>query len=408
MKNRFLSDIGIKILALFFGVLIWIVIANVDDYMVTKRFNNIHVELINEEAITSQDKVYQITDGDTVDVVVKGRRKIVDYLKASDLKAIADMSKISVTNAIQIEIKAVDETINAELSITCIDNVMTVAIEDKEEKTMPVTVTTVGKPKNNYAVGPKTATPNMVDVTAASSLLSKIKEVRVEVDVEGANNNINVAVKPTYYDGNGEQIDSSLVECNVNSVDTVVEILHTKEVPVEIHTEGDVKEGYKLITVDYQPTTLTIAGTEEALEDVAFIAIDDVSLTGLDADTEVAVDLAGYLPDGIVVGEDLEQIMVKIDIEKISTKKFDVLDKDIEISHQDSKYTYTIDNADKLSVTVTGVNDDISKLTVAKLKPSINVMDMTPGKHLISLEVVTEEGVMVDSISTVEISIEEK
>ena len=35
-------------------------------------------------------------------------------------------------------------------------------------------------------------------------------------------------------------------------------------------------------------------------------------------------------------------------------------------------------------------------------------MDMTPGKHLISLEVVTEEGVMVDSISTVEISIEEK
>ena len=408
MKNRFLSDIGIKILALFFGIFIWIVIANVDDYMVTKRFNNIQVEIINEEAITSQDKVYQVTDGNTVDVVVKGRRKIVDYLKPSDLKAIADMSKISVTNAIQIEMRAVDETINAELNITCVDNVMTVAIEDKEEKTMPVTVATVGKPKNNYAVGAKTATPNMVDVTAASSLLSKIKEVRIEVDVEGANSSINVAVEPTYYDGNGEQIDSSLVECNVNSIDAVVEILHTKEVPVEIHTVGDVKEGYKLITVDYQPTTLTIAGTEDILSDVAFISIDDVDLTGLDADTEVAVDLTTYLPEGIVVGDDVEQIMVKIAIEKIATKKFDLSAKDIEILHQKSNYSYTIDSDDELSVTVTGITDDVSGLTVAKLKPSIDVMDMTPGTHLIGIEVITEEGVTIDSVSTVKVSIKEK
>ena len=102
MKNKILNNFTVKVLAVVFAVLIWIIIANIDDYIITKQINDIPVEIINGDAITSNDKLYEVVEGQTVDVIIKGKRSVVDYLTSNDLKAVADLSKLSVTNAVQI------------------------------------------------------------------------------------------------------------------------------------------------------------------------------------------------------------------------------------------------------------------------------------------------------------------
>ena len=74
MKEKLLKNWGLKIMAVLIAFLVWFLVANIEDYTITKTITGIPVELLNEDAITGQDMVYEIEQGKTVDVKVDGRR----------------------------------------------------------------------------------------------------------------------------------------------------------------------------------------------------------------------------------------------------------------------------------------------------------------------------------------------
>lgn len=106
MKNKIFSNWGLKLLSLVLGFIVWLTVLNIDDYSTTRQINDIPVTLINTEAITDKNQLFNITSGETVDIIVKGRRSVVNSLGASDFTAIADMSKLSITNAVNITVSA--------------------------------------------------------------------------------------------------------------------------------------------------------------------------------------------------------------------------------------------------------------------------------------------------------------
>ena len=93
-KQIFFHNLFTKILSIVGAVLVWIVIMNIDDPYKTKGFV-VSVETINEEALHSVNKVYEVIEGSTASVSVRGKRSIVDNLEASDISATADLSELS-------------------------------------------------------------------------------------------------------------------------------------------------------------------------------------------------------------------------------------------------------------------------------------------------------------------------
>lgn len=140
MKNKILDQFGMKILSLIIAIIIWIIVANVDDYKTTKQISGIEIEFINGESITEKNKVYEVPDGTTIDIVVKGRRKVVEELTNDDFKAVADLSKMSVTNAVKVEISAISSSVARDLTISYTDDSVVIAVEDKIKKQLPITV----------------------------------------------------------------------------------------------------------------------------------------------------------------------------------------------------------------------------------------------------------------------------
>ncbi len=69
--NKIYSNIGLKLLSVVLGFLVWLLVLNIDDSAVTRTIRDIPVNLVNTDAITSQNQLYTITSGDTVDIVVK-------------------------------------------------------------------------------------------------------------------------------------------------------------------------------------------------------------------------------------------------------------------------------------------------------------------------------------------------
>ncbi len=408
MRNRIFKDFGIKIVSVFFAIIIWMVIVNVDDYIITRQINNIEVEIINSEAITSNDKVFEVVEGKTVNIVIKGKRSVVEYLKSVDFKAVADMSKLSVTNAVQIVITPVDGSISSDVTISCVDNMMIVEIEDKIEKQLPVTVTTTDKPHADYAVGDKSATPNMVVVSGPESIVSKLQEARVVVSVDGAKDNFTELIEPKFYDGNGELVESANIECNVLKVEVSIEILKTKTVPVKLNTMGDTRDGYQVISVDYQPTEIKLVGAEDVLQSISDISISDIDISDLYDSTEIAIDVSDYLPEGVKIADGTEQIMVKIVIEKLKTIELSFSKDDIGLENAIDEYDYEIVVDDNLIIQMLGLADIVLGVTIEDLKPSIDVNGFGVGSYNVEISYKDLNGVTILNDINITLTVKKK
>ena len=285
---------------------------------------------------------------------------------------------------------------------------MIVKIEDKVEKQLPITVVTEGKPHSNYAVGAKTAAPNMVTVTGSETVISRLKEARVVVNVNGANSDVTKNLEIDYYDGNGDLVDSSNVECDILNVEVTVEILKTKTVPVSISTVGEVKEGYSLISVDFQPTELKLAGGESGLQNINVISLNDISVDGLASDSEIAIDITDYLPEEIFVADGTEQIMVKLVVEKLQTKSISFKASDIGLLGESDSYKYDISATGDMKVSITGLSDLVSDITIKDIKPQLDVTSLSPGTYNMDITFKNDEDMTINNTVSINLIIKSK
>lgn len=379
MKEKLLKNWGLKIMAVLIAFLIWFLVANIEDYSISKTITGIPVAILNEEAITSQDMVYEIVQGRTVDIKVEGRRSVVEKLTIDDFTASADLSELSITNSVQISVDAVSSAIRREINISVVDTMMKVAIEERGEQKLPITVITKGETQEGYAVVSAAATPNMVTVTGAASKVKDIKTVRVEVDVEGLNTSISTRGELILLDADGDRIESDKITRNLSTVSVKVVIQKTKEVPIQIVPSGEVAEGFGIAgPIEYQPTTVLIAGEEEVLRSIREISIEDIDITGMNSDYETTLDINNYLPDGVVIADSTQNIAVKINIEKLVEKTLSIRVEDIDFTGTDDRFQYEVVSEEKqFELTVTGLKRDLDALTVQDLQPSIDVSDYT-------------------------------
>ena len=58
--NKIYSNIGLKLLSVVLGFLVWLLVLNIDDSAVTRTIRDIPVNLVNTDAITSQNQLYTI------------------------------------------------------------------------------------------------------------------------------------------------------------------------------------------------------------------------------------------------------------------------------------------------------------------------------------------------------------
>ncbi len=405
MRKKILNHLDLKLLSLIIAILIWIVVANVDNYKTTKQITGIEIEFTNGSAITEKNKVYEVPEGTTIDVVVKGPRSVVEGLTKDDFKAVADLSKMSITNAVSVEVSAVRSSVEKEVTIVYSNNAINVAVEDKVEKQLPITVKTSENVADGYAISNKTAAPNLITIKGAESIVNTISEVYVDVDVSNANKDIVAYGEPVFVDYAGKTVESEKFEYDVKTVEVSIEVKKTKELRVKVATSGDVRDGYQISSIDYQPTSIVVVGNAEDLAKIDEVLIDDVDVTNASSDMETSVALAEYLPSEISIADGTEEIMIKVMIEQLQEKTIDIENDDINIVGKKDGYTYTFTNKDGLEIKVKGLKDKLSDIKVANMLPSIDVSEYGTGKYTFTVSLKEDSGVTIEGEYTVELEI---
>lgn len=237
MKHKFTRNIGLKFLSLIVAFLIWLLVANVDDPTQTVLFKNIKITTVNTESVTELDKVFDVVEddvyGDTVIIKVTERSSVLQALKTSDFKVIADMEAINEVGAIPLRVECSNPSVTLD-EMEVIPSVMKVTLEQKKQSDFVVTVTTTGSVANGYEVGTKEVVQGKtVQIAGPESLLNKIGKVVADVNVRGLDKSVRKTVELQIYDKNEEALsDSQMARLQIKDSSGV--LLSNNEVMVDI------------------------------------------------------------------------------------------------------------------------------------------------------------------------------
>ncbi len=408
-KKSLFDHLGLKIISLLLAVIIWMLIMNLDDYTMTKTIRDIPVLEQNGETIEKLGKVYSVTSGNTVDIVVKGPRSVVDPLTANDFIASANLAQLSVTNSVQIAVAARETRINGKIEITYINNTMNLAIEDMVTKEMPVKTTLNGTVAEGYAPGSCVVTPNIIRISGPESVVNRITEIRATEDVSGMYSSFRKSVTPTCLDAYGEAVKDKSLVMDADEVTMALDIYPTKEVPVKLGITGSAASGFSLVDLNYNPQTVEIAGTAETLEKVNAIYVDDVSISGLNEKKEMNLKLSDYLPEGTYLAdENNDQLAISMDFEQQITREIGITSADIEVIGKGEKLDYLLTNSGVFQIKLKGLKKDIEKVTKESLQLKADVTGLEVGQHDLKVTYAVPKNVSVSVMGSLSVTITEK
>lgn len=379
-------NVGIKLLSLLGAAIVWLTIINIDDPYKTKTFQ-VKVETINESAIQSVNKVYEITSGEIASVKVGGKRSVIDKLDATDIRATADLSNLSPVNAVAIE-PSLRRKVSSDVTLEC-TQVLKVSLEDMATKQLKITVVTEGSPADGHTIGNCTAKPNMIQVSGGKSTIEKIETVKVFLNVEGVSADFSSRLEPVAYDVNDEIVKSDTLRFDEAKIKVRAKVLDNKSIPVRVDVTGTPAAGYEYVETECLPQEIEIAGNEKKMNSIQElrIPIDITGLTDQSGQLEKTVNVQNYLPDGITVSEEYETISIKVIIEKLVERTVQIRASDISFRNLGDNLLAEAAEPDKLlSLVVKGRASVLNELPDSALNAYVDCSGMKEGTHQIAVQ----------------------
>lgn len=407
MKEKLLNNLGMKILSIVFAMLIWLLVTNIDNPYIMKTYTDIPVTVINEEALLKKNKTWNLIAGESVTVTLKAKRNVMDKIRRSDIQATADLSKLSITNAVPIQITVLkyDEELK-EKNLGRIDTVK-VKVENMATGQFPVLIDEVGEVGKGYAIGTKIPSPNIIEVTGAESLIKRINQVKVTINVQDLVESKTFLVEPVYYNYDGDRLDSSRLRTKTKKVNVTVNLLKTKKVNLKVKLEGTLAKGYRLENILIEPKTIKVAGTKEQLANLSELTISKISVNELTQDIEENIDITDYLPEGIKLAQESGDVRVKLQVVPLAEKTFTISTNDIMVKNQSVSLKRSFEE-EELEVVVRGEEEQLNKLQVEDLEANLNLEGLKAGKHKLNLQLKQIDGIYYEIIPKVKIILEKQ
>lgn len=395
--NRLIHNWGWKLLSLLLAVCLWAGLITQDPNLTReRRFTDVPITLTNQETLRRNGLI-----------VLSGLEE--DNLRLESFRAEIPQryyDSVTVTNFNpRIDLSRITETGEQEVKISFTTSATYGTVEASSPSTLPIVVDeyvtnyrvpvalniTGDYPSGFYASAP-IVDPGTLAVSGPKTLVDQVAGVRANLDLNllSARAGTTRLALPLYYvDASGNIIESDLLEAaSANTVLRTVtveqKLYQSKHVKVADSAliQGQPAEGYRITGVTATPTTLLVAGDNEALENILqLFAESPVSVEGASETftTEVRLrkpaDLVHLSTTSITVCVKIEPIMISRSFENVRVQ-VDQLPTDLR----------AVLSQKNLDVTVTGPMLEVKALRASQVRAFVNASGLEAGKHSIIVQ----------------------
>ena len=421
MKKSLMNKFTLKILSLAIAVLIWLIVRNVQDPVIVQTFYDIPVTLVNESYLSNNMKIPLLIDGDdTVKVRIKAEESVIKELKKEDIVAQADMTQIYMDATpkmvpVEVTCKGI-----ADDNITVTPRNIQVDIENQTsvEKTTAVN-TGDTTPDKDYEVGSLQANPEKVTISGPESIINKIDKVVAKIDVTGMKeSNVELDSELKIYDKNQDELsEKQLSYLNLAGVqDNKIKIQAQfwkvqKNVKIGSEYSGSPQYGYEVDSVSVVPETLSLAGTDEALQKLAVegntltIPASYIDVSGKDSDFDVKVDISELLPENMKLARDINStVIATVKILPYNSRDYEVSPTQIKVENKPENMNYKFE-PDKIVARIKAKEEDLDNLKTDDIQMKIDLKDAKAGENTLPVTVTLPEGYELVEDITVKVAL---
>ena len=326
------SKAAYMVLAIVCSIALWLYVDIVEAPKSTTTVSNIPVTFVGEDALEQEGLM--IVDGSeiTVSLKLEGPRSAISQVNRSNIK-------VTVQAASQITGEGhytlyYDTSLPSAVSnnLTIIER-STTTIDVDVVKMTTKSVPIEGRFTGSVVEGARVSDTDFefeqktVKVSGESTQVDKIDHAQVVLDAENLSATWSGDLPIKLVDAEGNEVDKTGLNCDINTVYTIFPVQIVKEVPltVDYTTGGGATE--ENATTMIEPEKVTISGTPDQLKQIDSIDLGPIDLSKIVTSEVLHMDIP--LPEGVSVISGSSTAKVTVSMSGLTTRM--VTTSDIEL-----------------------------------------------------------------------------
>lgn len=320
-KGFFTRNIGLKIVAFIFAILLWAYVLVALNPVRSKSIDDVPITLEGYTDLLSRNLILVNSDLGLADVEVNATITNHADLDNSRVNCRASLGTISAAGTYRLPLSV---TVQSNLGTVASVNprTVTVEVENLVVKTVPVKLELTGTlPEGYEVIGESYA--STITIEGAARYIEPTVRAVATVDLTGRTENVEESVDVVFYDKNDQEVTVVTRTQNAPNVTVRLSLSAYKRVSIQ-QAVSLADDTYFTLTSEVSPATVMIYGTSEVLS-----SIESVSTQSLVLPAEVGVvsrELSLDLPDGVSLkrGQSSSVVISAVVTEKTGEKTMEV------------------------------------------------------------------------------------
>lgn len=395
MKNRIITIL----LSVFLSIGLWTYVITVERPESENTFYNVPVVLEGEDVLKERGMMITAQTQETVTLKLSGNRKALNQLKSSDIAAVIDLSRVTEAGE-KNATYSVSIPGDADLEVVARQpESISLTITEWTTKEIPVTLNFVGRVPEGYYVDKQSATLDRktVNVTGPKQIITQIDQAVITVDLEGRSEIIVEDLRYTLCNKSGAPIeDVSSVTTDAGEIRTTVSVQKLKELKLtyQVVDGGGLKASDVSITANY--STVTVAGSAAALENLEEITLGEVELEALTESTQLSFPVK--LPEGVSNQSGITEVQLDIQLPEMELRDYTVTD--IQLTNLPEGWTAEC-LAQALTVKLRGRGPVLDRITPELITAQVDLSAAESGSATYEVKILIEGFGEADNVGAV-------
>lgn len=394
-----MKDIGWKLLSVAIAAIMWFMVINITQPVDSRNYSrpltlqNLETLTANGLTVGNMEELKNIK----VSVKVKAQRTALDRLNQNPewVQASVDLSELIYAVSGDTVALPVETSMQGGLTgygiVSKTPTVVEVHVETLASKELPVEVVLTGEvPKNIYLSDPALSSETVL-VTGPASVVNQVTSVKATINAEEIQNTPELHAPLAAYNTQGEVVKG--VSINISEI-TIFYALHDmKQIPIQVDITGMPAAGYQVGTVICTPKYAEVVGSAENLEELLYLHLDEIDVSGRTSSVTRTFSLRDYLPEGISLRDgSSDTAQVTIEITAQSSKNILLPQEELTLLGQEDGKTYTL-NGD-IHLSISGDSAVLESLQSDDISATVNVGGLAEGDHRVLVHLGLPDGLL--------------
>lgn len=324
MKKSKIISFLISLVAAF---CLWLYVITVVSPGYSGPVSDIPVRFEGETVLS--ERGLMITDGldAYVDLVLSGNRS--DFIKVNreNITVQVDLTKIydAGVKELTYDIFFPGDVPNGALTtMNKYPEAIRLTVDKKESKSVPVVLDFTGTVEDGFIPDTEgyTLDFNSVKITGPSSVVAKIKNARILVDLTDLTESISDNFRFTLCDEDKNPVDVAMIVTDVAEIHLDVKIQRWKEIPIRLDVVYGGGATEESTTINVDPSSIRVSGSEALLADLNEIVLGSLDLSALEENIDTTYPIT--LPEGVTNMTGKTEAQVQVKFVGLTIREFDV------------------------------------------------------------------------------------